>query len=183
MSRDLNVAKRYARALFEVAKERNAVSQVEEELRAVSAAFDSNRDLQKLVQHPGIDVDVKKGLLKQLFENNVSDMVYNTLQLLVDRGREDILGALKLYFTDIANEALGQANATVYTPFELSETELSQIKDQFGKITGKTIRVDSVIDKSLLGGIQVRIGDRLYDGSLSGKLQRIQKVLNQSQAL
>jgi F-type H+-transporting ATPase subunit delta len=183
MSRDLNVAKRYAKALFEAAKERDIVSRAEEELRAVVNAFDSNRELEKLIQHPAIDAGVKKGLLKQLFEGKVSDIVFNTLQLLIDRRREDIIGAVAMYYVDIANEALGQANAVVYTPFELSENELNLIKEKFGKISGKTIRLSTVIDKSLLGGIQVRIGDRLYDGSLSGKLQRIEKVLNQSQAL
>ncbi|TBL72951.1 F0F1 ATP synthase subunit delta [Paenibacillus thalictri] len=183
MSRDLNVAKRYAKALFEVAQERNLVSQVEGELRAVVEALQSASDLQRLIQHPGIDIGVKKGLLKQIFEGKVSDVVFNTLQLLVDRRREDILNVLVLYYVEIANEALGQASAVVYSPFELSDAELTQIKERFGQLTGKSIRATSVVDKTLLGGIKVRIGDRLYDGSLSGKLQRIQKALNQSQAL
>lgn len=183
MSRDLNVAKRYAKALFESAQGGNIVSQVEEELLAVVNAIEANGDLEKLIQHPGIAVEAKKGMLQQLFEGKVSDIVLNTLQLLIDRRREDIIGAIATYYVGIANGALGQANATVYTPFDLSETELNLIREKFGSLSGKTIRLDTVIDKSLLGGIQVRIGDRLYDGSLSGKLQRIEKVLNQSQAL
>jgi F-type H+-transporting ATPase subunit delta len=178
MSRDLNVAKRYAKALFEVAQEKGIIAQVEAELAAVTGAFKNESDLQKVVQHPGIEIGAKKALLQQLFEGKVSDIVFNTLQLLIDRRREDIIGALQLYYVDIANASLGQANAIVYTPYELSEAETNGIKEQFASITGKTIRVETIIDKSLLGGIQVRIGDRLYDGSLSGKLQRLQKALN-----
>lgn len=107
----------------------------------------------------------------------------NTLQLLIERRREEALEAFVKAYVKIANDALGQANATVYTPVKLSEAELNDIAATFGKLTGKQIRVESVIDKSLLGGIQVRIGDRLYDGSLSGKLKRLERTLNQSQAL
>jgi F-type H+-transporting ATPase subunit delta len=55
-----------------------------------------------------------------------------------------------------------------------------QIASVFSKIVGKTVRVETILDPSLLGGLQVRIGDRLYDGSLSGKLQRMQKALNEA---
>ncbi|WP_086626415.1 ATP synthase F1 subunit delta, partial [Escherichia coli] len=71
----------------------------------------------------------------------------------------------------------------VYTPVALSEQELQQVASTFSTLTSKQIRVESVIDKSLLGGLQIRVGDRLYDGSLSGKLKRLERTLNQSQAL
>lgn len=183
MSQDTIVAKRYARALFELAKEQNKIAAVEEELKAVVAVLQENTDFEKLIKHPGLGAESKSALLKNVFEAQLSDITFNTLQLLVANGREDLLGALAKYFTDIASEALGQAQATVYTPVALSEAELSHIAATFSQLTNKQIRVVSVLDKSLLGGIQVRIGDRLYDGSLSGKLERLQKTLNQTQAL
>jgi F-type H+-transporting ATPase subunit delta len=105
------------------------------------------------------------------------------LKLLIERGRESILTSLYNDFIDIADEALGQANATVYTPFALNEKEEREIAEGFGRLTGKKIRIETVIDPSLLGGIKVRIGDRLYDGSLAGKLARLQKNLNEAQAM
>lgn len=183
MSQDTVVAKRYAKALFEVAKEQNRIAEVEEELKAVIGALKDNADLYKLIKHPSIEASVKSGLLKQIFESAVSQPVFNALRLLIDRRREDVLEAFVNYYVNIANEALGQASGTVYTPAALSAEELTRIAATFSQLTGKQIRVESVIDKSLLGGIQVRIGDRLYDGSLSGKLGRLEKQLNQSQAL
>ncbi|WP_284643127.1 F0F1 ATP synthase subunit delta [Paenibacillus silviterrae] len=183
MSKDIIVAKRYAKALFAAAKDQNLVQQVEAELKAIIAVLQEQRDLHKLIQHPGVDVSAKTNLLKEIFGGTVSELVFATLVLLVERRREGALEAVVDSYVAIANEALGQANATVYTPVALSETELSGIAAAFSQITGKQIRVESVLDKSLLGGIQVRIGDRLYDGSLSGKLQRLEKTLNQSQAL
>lgn len=183
MSKDTIVAKRYAKALFELAKEQNKIAAVEEELKSVAAVLRDNTDFEKLIKHPGLGIDAKKALLKNVFEGKLSEITYNTLQLLVEKGREELLNALVDYFVTIASEALGQAQAFVYTPVELSEAELSQIAATFSQLTSKQIRVESVLDKSLLGGIQVRIGDRLYDGSLSGKLERLQKTLNQTQAL
>ncbi|MBP1153206.1 MULTISPECIES: F0F1 ATP synthase subunit delta [unclassified Paenibacillus] len=183
MSQDMIAAKRYAKALFEVAREKGQVAQVEQELESVISVLNENTDLLKLIKHPSLEAAVKIGLIKQIFESSVSEAVLNTLQLLIERRREEMLEALVKAYVKIANDALGQANATVYTPVELSDAELNEIAVTFGKLTGKQIRMVSVLDKSLLGGLQVRIGDRLYDGSLSGKLKRLERTLNQSQAL
>ncbi|UJF33280.1 F0F1 ATP synthase subunit delta [Paenibacillus hexagrammi] len=174
---DIVVAKRYAKALFEVAQEKNAVSQVEEELTSVGSAIKDNADLQKFLSHPNIGASVKTDLLKQSLSGKVSEMVMNTLQVLIDKGRISILSALVSDYVKIANEALGQASATVYSTASLTDAQQAEIAAQFSKITGKTIRVTNVIEPKLLGGIQVRIGDRLYDGSIAGKLDRLAKSL------
>lgn len=180
---DIVVAKRYAKALFEVAQGKAIVSRVEEELKSVVSAIRDNADLQKFLSHPSIGTNVKADLLKQIFEGKVSEPVWNTLQILIDKGREAILPALLNDYVKIAGEAQGQANATVFSAFALSEAQLADIASHFNKITGKVLRLQTVIEPKLLGGIQVRIGDRLYDGSLSGKLDRLAKSLNPSKAL
>jgi F-type H+-transporting ATPase subunit delta len=183
MSKDTIAANRYAKALFEVAREQDRIAEVEQEISLAVSVLKGHSDLYKLIKHPGIGADVKRGLIKQIFESQVSEAVLNTVWLLIERGREDSLEAVVSAYIKIAGEALGQAKATVYTPVELTEAELSGITASFSQLSGKQIRVESVLDKSLLGGIRVRIGDRLYDGSLSGKLERLQKSLNQSRAL
>lgn len=180
MSRETIVAKRYAKALFEVAQQQGIVAQVEEDLKGVVQVIRQNADYGKLLEHPNISADAKAALLKEAFQGKVSDAVLNTLQILVERRRESVLTDLVDNYVKIANEALGQARATVYTPYPLSEEESKQIADRFGQLTGKRILVENVVDRSLLGGLQVRIGDRLYDGSLSGKLQRMQKTLKEA---
>lgn len=177
---DIVVAKRYAKALFELASERGIIAQVEEELGAVVAVVQNDADFKKLLQHPNVALSVKTGLLQKAFEGKVSDAVLNTLQMLVSRRREVLLATLYTDYVKIANEALGQASATLYTPFALSEDKVQEIALHFGKVTGKTLRIQTVINPILLGGIQVRIGDRLYDGSLAGKLERLQKSLTQA---
>jgi F-type H+-transporting ATPase subunit delta len=102
--------------------------------------------------------------------------------LLIERRRDGILSVLLIDYVKIASEALGQADAKVYTPIAITPEQEREIAAEFSKITGKTVRVETIIDRSLIGGIKVRIGDRLYDGSLSGKLDRLHKSLK-SQAL
>jgi F-type H+-transporting ATPase subunit delta len=183
MSRETIVAKRYAKALFDVAQGNGQVALVEEELRSIVDVLNGNADFRKLLEHPNIDVSVKQNLLKTAFEGKVSGSVLNTLQLLVERRRETILPMLLASYASIANESLGQADAIVKTPLPLTEQEKQDVAEHSGKLTGKKIRVENRIDSSLLGGMQVRIGDRLYDGSLSGKLARLQQSLNANQAL
>ncbi|MDU0205636.1 MULTISPECIES: F0F1 ATP synthase subunit delta [Paenibacillus] len=174
---DIVVAKRYARALFEVANDKGIISQVEEELKSVASAIRDNADLQKFLNHPNIGNTVKTDLLKQIFEGKVSEPVWNTLLVLIDKGRQAIFSVLVSDYVKIANEALGQASATIYSAFTLTEAQQAEIASHFSKVTGKTIRVATVVEPKLLGGIQVRIGDRLYDGSLAGKLDRLSKAL------
>lgn len=177
MNTDLIVAKRYAKALYEVAKDKNMVEQVADELNAVVGVFKENPEWYKIIQHPAIDVAAKKQMIEQVFRSSVSEAVYNTLQLIVERKREKLLDSLAGYYAEIVNEALGQATAKVYSPFELSQQELESIASTFSKATKKKIRLEPVIDKSLLGGLKVRIGDVVYDGSLAGKLERLSKSL------
>ncbi|PYI51132.1 F0F1 ATP synthase subunit delta [Paenibacillus flagellatus] len=180
MSKETIVAKRYAKALFEVAQARGKVADVEQELQAIATALEANPDYAGLLEHPNIGASVKASMLKQAFEGKVSEEVQNTLQLLVQRGREAILADLVSHYSRIANDALGQAQAKVYTPRPISAEESDQIAAAFGQVTGKTIRIENIVDPSLIGGLQVRIGDRLYDGSVSGKLQRMERALNQA---
>jgi len=182
MSRTTIVAKRYAKALFEIAAQQQIVTEVEEQLKGLAGAIEKDGEILKFLGYPNIDNARKLAVLKDALGGKFSDAVLSTVELLVTRGRhEDIPGVYEAY-TKIAGEATGQANATVYAAKPLNEGELAKIVEQFGKIVGKSIRAEQVVEPSLLGGIQVRIGDRLYDGSLSGKLARLEKSL-QSQAL
>lgn len=177
------VAKRYAKALFEIAQSQGQLAPVEEDLRSIVAVVNENEELEKYLQHPNIASKAKVELLDKIFRGKVSDLALNTIQLMVERKRHDLFPTLLEYFVKIANEALGQDNAVVYTPQPVTEEQAEVIADNFSKISGKKIRIENVVQPELLGGLQVRIGDRLYDGSLFGKLNEMQKMLKQSQAL
>ncbi|RIX51014.1 F0F1 ATP synthase subunit delta [Paenibacillus nanensis] len=178
MSRDTVVAKRYAKALFELASAAGTVAEVEAELKLIAEALKQDAEIEKFLSLPSVAPAAKVDVLKSAFGDKVSALVIDTLKVIISRGRQAIIGDVYESFTRIAGEALGQAHATVYTAQKLSDDELAGVVAQFGSITGKKIIAEQIVEPALLGGIQVRIGDRLYDGSLSGKLERLQKSLN-----
>lgn len=183
MSRNHVVAKRYARALFSAAQDKQVIPQVESELRLIADTIRSSQEIQKFLSYPNFAAASKVAVFKEALGGTVSDLVLNTIGLLFERSRYDVLDELLEAYLKISGEAQGQADATAYTVYPLSETDKAEIEAAFSQLLNKKIRLDNVIDKSLLGGLKVRIGDRLYDGSLSGKLARLEKSLNQSQAL
>lgn len=178
MSSKTVVAKRYAKALFEVASDKGIVDAVKDDLRAVVAAVQADKSFEQLLMHPNISSEEKLGVLNKAFEGKVQETVLSVLHILVKNGREALLNELLSYYLEVANQATGSAEAVVTTPAALSEADAQAVAAQFSQLTGKQIRVANVVDPALLGGMTVRIGDRLYDGSLSGKLARLEKSLN-----
>ena len=177
MSQETVAAKRYARALFEVAAQQQKGLQVEEELRAVAEALDS-ADIRKFIATPNIPHSVKMEVLKKALTGKVSEPVLNTIKLLLERGRMDLFADLLNSYVKIQGASLGMADAAVYSTYPLSEQEKAQVAAEFGQLAHQKIRVNNIVDKSLLGGLKVVIGDKLYDGSLSGKLDRLEKSFN-----
>ncbi|MDF2925846.1 MAG: synthase subunit delta [Paenibacillaceae bacterium] len=183
MSKELTAAKRYAKALYEAAKEQDLVERTIKEMRWAASVMEHNPDLGLVLTHPNIDTSAKTGLIQNIFGANLSAIVVNTIVLLVERKRADSIVAVSEQLVRIAGEALGRTEATVYSPQALTDKEAADIAAAFSGLTGKAISVSNIIDASLLGGIKVRIGDKLYDGSLSNKLKRIEKALQATQAL
>jgi F-type H+-transporting ATPase subunit delta len=181
--RDLVVAKRYAKAMYEIAKEHNKISEFQEEFTRVTQAIRGDEQVVKFLNHPNLHSSKKIHLLHDILQGKVSEIVLNAISVLVENNRINILQAIIDDFTKIADEALGQAKAILYSPVQLSQSELNDIQKKFSSITKKTIRLETVVDPSLLGGIQVKIGDRLFDGSLANQLNRLTKTLEQSQVM
>lgn len=177
MSRGSVVAKRYARALFEIAQQQGVIAEVEQQLELVAAATAGDAEIRRFLAFPNIDVTKKVELIKSAISEKVSALVLHTIELLISRGRQEAIGDVYEAYTKIAGEALGQAHAVVYTAKQLSAEELAKVEATFSEIAGKKIKAEQFVEPALLGGVQVRIGDRLYDGSLSGKLARLEQSL------
>ena len=170
-------ANRYAKALFAVAKENGAVESFGEQMDAVAAALNETA-VRSFFEHPNIETETKVRLLLTSLGDQVAQPVANALKLLVERGRAGEIGAVAAAYRAIADEALGRAKAKVASAFGLSPEQEQAIAERFSALTGKQVSVESSVDPSLLGGIRVRIGDILYDGSLAARLAELEKSLN-----
>lgn len=174
---DLAVAKRYAVALFQIAKEQNLLDQIEEELRTVKEVFTNDKNLLSFLEHPKVTRDVKRKTIVNAF-SSLSTFVQNTLQLMVDRHRIDAIAAMVDEFIELANDEKSVADAKVYSVRPLTEAETAAVSTAFAaKIGKRTLRITNITDSNLLGGIKLRIGNTIYDGTVSGKLDRLSKQL------
>ena len=174
---DTIVAKRYANALFQLAQEQSKLEQFELELKTVGAVLQNNASFYTFLKHPRITSDQKKQVISDSFKS-ISDELINTMKLLVDRHREETIPEFIHQFITMVNDKKGIADATVYSTRELSENEQQQISKTFAKkVSKKSLIITNIVDPSLLGGIRVRVGNRIFDGSVSGKLNRLEREL------
>lgn len=171
------VAKRYARALFEVAKESQQLDAIEQELQLIEQVFHDNPDFLKLIKHPSVQQQAKKQEIKAIFGGKVSETMLRFLYILVDSDREEELDDIKSYYTGLANKERGLVDAVVTTVEPLSDEKAQALEQTFSELSNKKVRLQNVIDNRILGGIMVKIGDRIYDGSVKGKLVRFERKL------
>lgn len=169
------VSKRYAEALFQLIQTKEKVDSIESELLIVKEVFQQNPDFNAFLEHPGFDGLKKKQLIDQAFKD-FSEEVRNTLKLLIDRHNEDAIPEIVDQFIAFANDSKGIALATVYSVRSLSEEEKKQLVEVFTKrLAVNTLKINNVVDPTIIGGIKLKVGNTIYDGSVKGKLERIER--------
>jgi F-type H+-transporting ATPase subunit delta len=169
------VGKRYAKALFEVASDKQQLDLVEQDLMLIDQVLAQNPAFISFLQHPQLDKQLKKKEFNQVFEGQVSETVLTFMNLLIDSDREDAIEGITESYIRQANEARGLVDAKVVSMKPLTDEEKSNLSERFSQILNKKIRIHNEVDSSIIGGIIVQIGDRLYDGSVRGKLHRFKR--------
>ncbi|MBP3039904.1 F0F1 ATP synthase subunit delta [Bacillaceae bacterium Marseille-Q3522] len=171
------IAKRYALALFRLAKEHQLLDQIEEELKIVKEVIEEHTELKIVLQSPNLSIAEKKAIVNDAFAS-MHLFVRNTISLLLDRHRENYLSGVAEQFISLVNEEKGIAVAKVYTVKPLTEAEKAAFSAVFAAKVGKSsLLIENIIDSNILGGVKLRIGNRIFDGSLSGKLKRLERKL------
>ncbi|MTT31000.1 F0F1 ATP synthase subunit delta [Terrilactibacillus sp. BCM23-1] len=171
------VSKRYASALFEVAKERGEVDTFEKDLILVNTTIVENDELNKVLNHPQIDRDDKKALVASIFNDAISQEIVNLLYVLIDRDRENIVLDILASYQVLADKERDILDVTVTTAKPLDEKGQSALSKKLSKAVNKKLRMHTKVDDSLIGGLLLRVGDKLYDGTISGKLARFRQEI------
>lgn len=174
------VAKRYAEAMFEVTKQKDLLDRVEQDLLFVLAVVKGTEDLMIFLNHPQIDEQVKKSILDTAFNESITQIVKNFLYQLIDGKRIEYLEEIIKYYIKLANQARGIVDVEAVTSVALSATDRNKVVEQLSKQLNKEIRLDNRIDPSILGGMIIRVGDRVYDGSISKQLKVLRRSLTAS---
>ena len=175
-----NIAKRYARALFDIAVEEDRLERYSSEIGSFSLLIGGNKGLQEFLANPIFDESEKKAVIAEIARRiNLSAVTANFLNLLIDKGRIGILSEIEKCYRQLVDNALKKVRVTVKTALPLSAELAKRLEENLEKVTGKKVEMAIEEDRSLLGGIVVGIGDKRYDGSIRTQLNNMRNLLRE----
>ena len=176
--RNSRVARRYAGALFALAREQSRVSDVRAELELIGGLLEESEELQSALLTPLRAAAQRKGVLAALAEQaGFSDAVRHFLAFLIDRRRLIDFAAIRDEFARLADEASGLVIADVVAASPLDDRRRDRLRRALSESTGREVRLDVSIDPALIGGAVAKVGDVVFDGSLRTQLGQLRANL------
>lgn len=172
------VGKVYSEALFELAAEQNCAEQVFNELEALKAIWRDNPELSKMLCTPTIGIGEKLASAEKIFKGRVSDMVYNFICVITEKNRGASLPEIADSYKEKWYEASGIAEVTVTSCKPLSAAMREKLVKKLEAVYKKKIILTEKVDETLIGGIVVKYGDTMLDGSVKTRLDNMQKQIS-----
>ena len=172
------VAKRYARALIETAREAGCLDRVESDIAAFANMLDESGDLRRAVHNPLFAAEDRRNALAALGQKaGFHDHAINFVKMLVDNRRLGYIAAIIRAFSDARAIERGELSAKVLTAQPLDETAQKHLADRLASIFGHSVNLETSIDESLLGGLVVTVNSVMVDDSVATKLARLKSAL------
>lgn len=172
------ISKTYGDALLEIAVEESKIDVFAEEITAIMDILNENPEFGKLMNNPRISVDDKQDVLKNVFEGKVSKEILGFFSMIISKGRYAQIDEILEYFLSEVKKINGVGVAFVKTPVELKPQQKANIEKRLLETTNfKKMEMHYSIDESLIGGMQIRIGDRVVDSSILTKINKMQQVM------
>ncbi len=176
---EYRVASRYAKSLLDLSKEQNSVEAIKADIDAFSQLLKSSAALQNLLKSPVVNIGDKIAVLHKLFDRSFNKTTLTFFDIVVRKGRSNVLDAIAECFVEQYNELNQIVAASVKTAHPIDEKTAAEIMQFVQKQGGKKVSLTTTIDKDLIGGVVIQVGDNLYDASIAGKLNKVkQNLLN-----
>jgi len=173
------IAYRYAKSLYELSKEQNALDTVKEDMTLVLTAITDSRELANLLKSPIVSLDKKSVILSKIFEGKVSKNASSLISLLVKKGRESELAGVAQSFLNIFNEENNIVKAKLTTAIALEDNLKADFLKVAENISGKKVELTEVVDEEVIGGYVLRFEDTQLDASVKTKLNKVKQKLFQ----
>jgi F-type H+-transporting ATPase subunit delta len=174
-----SAARRYARALFALAREEGRVAQTRDELAAIEELLAAHPELRAALfrpLHPAAERKAALGLLSARLGTGAT--VQRFLQFLIDQRRLVDYAAIRTEYGRLADAAAGRLRAEVVSAAPLSEREVARLREALARRSGREVALETRVDASLLGGVVAKLGDLLFDGSLRTQLRQLRASLS-----
>ncbi|HEY7451757.1 MAG TPA: ATP synthase F1 subunit delta [Candidatus Limnocylindria bacterium] len=175
MARRETAARRYAEAAFEVASADGALNRWQADLAVLGETL-AIGELRAVMEHPAIPYAQKERVLRRAV-TDVATGPMNLVLLMIRRGRPGAVPAMRSHFDELVRRQRGIARAEVRTALPLGDQDRADLERTLERLAGRQVEFTETVDPGLIGGISVRIGDRLYDASVRGRLERLRARL------
>ncbi len=172
------VSERYAQALFELAQSQSLIDRVQDDLKLINNTLKEYSDFNMLLFQPVVNKADKKEMFNKIFKEKLSDITLNFVKLLIDKNREGFISEMTEAYEKMVNKLHSKVIAKVYTAFEVDLNELALLRRQLETYLGKTVDMETHVDATILGGVLVKIGDRVIDGTLKTRLNNMARSLS-----
>ncbi len=178
---NVSIARRYARALLDVASEGKRTDAVADQLSTLVKAFEQSPELSDVLLNPAYSRDQRSHVVEALIKlaGNVEPALANTLRLLVDRNRLIYLPDIARAFRDMADAQAGRVRGHVTSATKMTPDALELLRKNLQQLTQRDVILESREDPSLLGGVSAQVGSVLYDGSVRTQLEQLRRELKQ----
>jgi F-type H+-transporting ATPase subunit delta len=174
------LAKRYARALFQLSEREKTSEQWLTGLGEIRALLERETRIRAFLHSPRVDKPRKAAMLRQLLEGKIAPLLLNFMRLLVDKGRLSILPDILFEYGRFCDHSAGRLRATVISAVPVARTQLQEVEHRLGRQFGAAVICDNRVDPDILGGLIVQVEGRVVDGSLRHQLERLTRELKQS---
>jgi len=176
------IARRYARALFELAREEGRIPEIGQALDALAEAFREVPGLAAVLSNPAYTRTDRKELASRLVDEQLrlTPVLKNLLHLLIENGRVHDLPSIADRYRDLADEAAGRAHVILRSAAPLSAEDLSRVEAGLSRVTGKQVTLEVQVDPSLIGGLAAQVGSLVFDGSVRAQLEAMKQELGRS---
>ena len=171
-------ARRYAKALMDLARRDGIIADIGAQLQQHQALLQANMQLQKVLENPSVDIQVKTGIMTTIFERTQpAPLLRNFLLLLIHKGRLPQLDAICTHYARMAGDELRRVVAQVTTAVEMNAQQRQAVTQKIAAATQKDVQLEAHVDPALIGGLVVRVNNVIVDGSVRGQLARMRKAL------
>ena len=172
---NIRIATRYAQALISAAEKQKLLDRVAADMETLERIMRDSRDFILFLRNPIIKSEKKGSLFSEIFGKTLHEVTLGFLQLLAQKGREEILPDIAGRFFALRDEKLGIVNIGIKAATELSKEQQATIQKRFEEITRKSVRLNVIVEKELKGGFLARVGDTVFDGSVKRQLELLRE--------
>lgn len=174
--KDTRVALRYAKSLISLAEERQVLEQVKEDMLTIKLVCEENNDFTNMLKNPIVKGGMKSAVVNKIFATKVCELSLAFINIVTDKKREAILGAIAESFIMLYNEAKNIVTASITTASSMSDDIRTQVLSQLQSVVGDVeVQIEERVDESLIGGFVLRVGDREFNASVANKLQKLKR--------